>query len=210
MSQELIIAVPKGRIFDELQPLFDKTGLQGEADFYNEDSRKLLFNSNVTNLKIIKVRSFDVATFVKFGAADIGICGLDVLEEFSSTDIYRLLDLKVGKCRLSIASKKNCNINLANQSHLRIASKYINITRNYFAARNIQAECIKLNGAMELAPRLNLCDFIVDLVSTGKTLKDNNLLEVAKIMDVSSHLVANRNSFKVKTTEINKVIKLFS
>ncbi|MDA0901797.1 MAG: ATP phosphoribosyltransferase [Proteobacteria bacterium] len=209
-EKELIIAIPKGRILDELHSLFEKIGLVPEEDFYNDSSRKLFFSSNFNNLKIIKVRSFDVATFVKFGAADIGICGLDVVEEFDSPDIYRILNLGIGKCRLSIASKKGCELNLLNESHVRIASKYTNITSKYFANRGIQAECIKLNGAMELAPKLNLCDLIVDLVSSGRTLKENDLVEVEAIMDISSYLVANRNSFKAKNKELNKIISLFS
>jgi ATP phosphoribosyltransferase len=208
-KNELIIAIPKGRILEELKILFKKINFIPEADFYDENSRKLIFSSNIDNLKIIKVRSFDVATFVKFGAADIGICGLDVLEEFSSPDIYRLFDLEIGKCRLSIAAKNGSDHNFQNKSHVRIASKYLNLTGNYFSAINIQAECIKLNGAMELAPHLNLCDFIVDLVSTGKTLKENNLTEIQKIMDVSSYLVANRNAFKTKNNSLNQIVKLF-
>jgi ATP phosphoribosyltransferase len=208
-KNELIIAIPKGRILEELTALFKKINFIPEKDFYNENSRKLIFSSNIKNLKIIKVRSFDVATFVKFGAADIGICGLDVLEEFSSPDIYRLFDLNIGKCRLSIAAKNGADHNFQNKSHVRIASKYLNLTSNYFSAMNIQAECIKLNGAMELAPHLNLCDFIVDLVSSGKTLKENNLTEVEKIIDVSSYFIANRNAFKTKNQSLNQIVKLF-
>jgi ATP phosphoribosyltransferase len=205
---ELVIAIPKGRILEELKLLFAEINFIPEADFYNENSRKLIFSSNIKNLKIIKVRSFDVATFVKFGAADIGICGLDVLEEFSSPDIYRLYDLDIGKCRLSVAAASGHNFQ--NKSHVRVASKYVNLTANYFSAINIQAECIKLNGAMELAPHLDLCDFIVDLVSSGKTLKENNLIELEKIIDVSSYLVVNRNAFKTKNQHLNQVIKLFA
>lgn len=208
-KNELVIALPKGRILDEARNLFQKINFVPEQDFYNENSRKLVFSTNIKNLKIIKVRSFDVATFVKFGAADLGICGLDVLEEFISNDIYRLFDLKIGKCRLAIAAKKNADHNFKNKSHLRIASKYPNLTGNYFSAINIQAECIKLNGAMELAPHLNLCDFIVDLVSSGQTLRENNLVEIEKIMDVSSYFIINRNAFKTKNRAISEIIKLF-
>lgn len=208
MKNNLVIAIPKGRILAELYGLFDKAGFKPEADFYNVDSRKLIFDSNFENLKIIKVRSFDVATFVKFGAADIGVCGADVLEEFSSPDIYPLFDLEIGKCRLSIASKNN-NDDFTNNSHLRIATKYLNLTSNYFSALGIQAECIKLNGAMELAPHLNLCDYIVDLVSTGNTLRENNLVEVKEIMEVSSYFIANRHSFKINNAQLLKIIKLF-
>jgi ATP phosphoribosyltransferase len=210
--KDLIIAIPKGRILTELKGLFDQIGFKPEADFYNENSRKLIFDSNIDHLKIIKVRSFDVATFVKFGGADFGVCGLDVLEEFSSSDIYPLFDLGIGKCRLSIATKngqeKN-NGDFAKKSHLRIATKYLNLTSNYFSTLGIQAECIKLNGAVELAPHLNLCDYIVDLVSSGNTLRENNLVEVKKILDVSSYFVVNRHSLKTKNQELLKVVKLF-
>lgn len=211
MTEDLIIAIPKGRILEELNPLFQKVNFRAEDDFYNESSRKLIFSTNISGLKIIKVRSFDVATFVKFGAADLGICGLDVLEEFKSPEIYRLFDLEIGKCRLSIAGKKEIveKINFKDESHIKIASKYQNITKNYFASQNIQAQSIKLNGAMELAPHLNLCDFIVDLVSSGKTLKENNLVEVETLLNVSSYLVVNRNSFKTKNDNLKQVIKLF-
>ena len=207
-EENIIIAIPKGRILSELKPFFAKINLIPESDFYLEDSRKLIFSCNISNLKLIKVRSFDVATLVKFQAADIGICGLDVLEEFASDDIYRILDLRIGHCRLSIASKKS-KADLIDKSHIPIATKYLNLTHNYFAKMGIQAECIKLNGALEIAPHLGLCDFIVDLVSSGKTLQDNNLQEIEKILDVSSYLVVNRNSFKVKNREINRIIKLF-
>lgn len=209
MTRELIIAIPKGRILNELTPLFQQINFLPEADFFDENSRKLIFATNIKNLKIIKVRSFDVATFVQFGAADLGICGLDVLEEFKSPEIYRLFDLKIGQCRLSIAGKNGLSFDFTKNSHVKIASKYQNITRNYFASKNIQAESIKLNGAMELAPHLNLCDFIVDLVSSGKTLKENNLTEIITLLEVSSYLVVNRNSFKVKNDEIKEIIKLF-
>jgi len=212
MNKDLIIAIPKGRILKELEGLFSKCGFTPEADFYNDNSRKLIFDSNFNNVKIIKIRSFDVATFVKFGAADLGVCGLDVLEEFSSPDIHPILDLEIGKCRLAIATNNSSGGSggdFSNKSHLRIATKYLNLTNNYFSALGIQAECIKLNGAMELAPHLNLCEYIVDLVSTGNTLRENNLVEVKKIMNVSSYLVANRHSLKTKNQQLLKIIRLF-
>jgi ATP phosphoribosyltransferase len=211
MNKDLIIAIPKGRILKELEGLFAKIGFVPEADFYNDNSRKLIFDSNFNNVKIIKVRSFDVATFVKFGAADLGVCGLDVLEEFSSPDIHPIFDLEIGKCRLAIATKNGLDGNgdFSNKSHLRIATKYLNLTNNYFSTLGIQAECIKLNGAMELAPHLNLCEYIVDLVSTGNTLRENNLVEVKKILNISSYLVANRHSLKTKNQQLLKIIKLF-
>ena len=207
--KKILMAIPKGRILEELMPLFTKIGLQPEKDFFNESSRKLVFSTNFKNLEIVKVRSFDVATFVKFGAADLGICGKDVLEEFSSQEIFPVLDLGIGKCRLSVAAKKSMKLDLQNLSHIRVATKYSEIAKKYFAEKGVQAEAIKLNGSIEIAPQLGLCDFILDLVSSGKTLVENNMVELTKIMDVSSYLIVNRASFKTKNIEANKLIGLF-
>lgn len=204
------MAVPKGRILEELLPLFNKAGIVPEKDFFNESSRKLVFKTNLPSLEVVKVRSFDVATFVKFGAADFGICGLDVLEEFASHEIFPLRDLQIGKCRLSIAAKKNVKLDLNNLSHIRIATKYSEIAKKYFAQKGIQAEAIKLNGSIEIAPQLGLCDFILDLVSSGKTLIENDMVELEKILDVSSYLIVNRASLKTKNIETNKLIALFN
>jgi ATP phosphoribosyltransferase len=207
--KKIIFAVPKGRILEELMPLLTKSDIIPEADFFNESSRKLVFTTNRKNLDLVKVRSFDVATFVKFGAADIGICGLDVLKEFSSSEIFPVLDLGIGKCRLSIAAKKSVELDLAKRSHIRIATKYTSIASNYFSELGIQAEAIKLNGSIEIASTLNLCDFILDLVSSGKTLIENDMTELRKILDVSSYLTVNRTSFKTANQEINQLIKIF-
>ncbi len=207
--KKLTFAVPKGRILEELVPLFTKAEIIPEADFFNESSRKLVFATNRPNLNLVKVRSFDVATFVKFGAADIGICGLDVLKEFSSPEIFPVLDLGIGKCRLSIAATKSVEFDPTKISHIRIATKYTAIASNYFSELGIQAEAIKLNGSIEIAPQLNLCDFILDLVSSGKTLAENDMVELRKILDVSSYLTVNRASFKTSNSEINQLIKLF-
>ncbi|MBP7709452.1 MAG: ATP phosphoribosyltransferase [Rickettsiales bacterium] len=207
--KKLTFAVPKGRILEELTPLLTKADIIPEADFFNESSRKLVFSTNRKNLDLVKVRSFDVATFVKFGAADLGICGLDVLKEFSSPEIFPVLDLGIGKCRLSIAAKKSVDLDLAKRSHIRIATKYTAIAANYFSEIGIQAEAIKLNGSIEIAPQLKLCDFILDLVSSGKTLLENDMLELQKILDVTSFLTVNRASFKTENSEINQLIKLF-
>ncbi len=207
--KKLTFAVPKGRILEELIPLLTKADIIPEADFFNESSRKLVFATNRKNLDLVKVRSFDVATFVKFGAADLGICGLDVLKEFSSPEIFPVLDLGIGKCRLSIAAKKSIELDLVRRSHIRIATKYPAIAANYFSENGIQAEVIKLNGSIEIAPQLKLCDFILDLVSSGKTLVENDMLELQKILDVSSFLTVNRASFKTENSEINQLIKLF-
>ncbi len=207
------MAVPKGRILEDLKPLFTKINLIPEKEFFDGSSRKLVFSTNRENLELVQVRSFDVATFVKFGAADIGICGLDVLEEFSSKEIFPVLDLGIGKCRLSIAAKTSFATQdtdfLKNKSHIRVATKYVNVAQNYFSKLGIQVEAIKLNGSIEIAPQLNLCDFILDLVSSGKTLEQNQMVELKKILDVSSYLVVNRTSFKVSNNEINQLIKEF-
>ena len=213
MMKKIILEVPKGRILEELEPLLKKIAIIPEEEFFNEKTRKLTFSTNFSNLEIIKVRSFDVATFVKFGGASLGICGLDVLKEFSSQEILPILDLNIGKCRLSIASQIDKINNHENdwhqKSHLRIATKYPNIANNYFANLGIQTEIIKLNGAIEIAPKLQLCDYILDLVSSGKTLQENNMVEIKKIFDVSSYLVVNRNSLKTNSQFINQIINIF-
>ena len=208
--KKIILAVPKGRIMQELEPLLNKIEIIPEPEFFNEKSRKLTFSTNFANLEIVKIRSFDVASFVKFGGADIGICGKDVIEEFSSSEFYSILDLKIGKCRLSIAGKKNSQLNFANTTSLRIATKYSNITAQYFSQKGIQAEIVKLSGAVEIASWLNLADFIVDLVSTGKTLLENNMQEISSILEVSSCLIINRTSFKVNNLILNNIITRFN
>ena len=207
--KKILMAIPKGRILDELNPLLESIDIIPEKDFFNESSRKLVFTTNRKNLDVVKVRSFDVATFVKFGAADIGICGSDVLAEFSSPEIFPVLDLGIGKCRLSIAAKKSVELDLTKRSHIRIATKYTVIADKYFSELGIQAEAIKLNGSIEIASKLNLCDFILDLVSSGKTLLENEMVELRKILDVSSYLTVNRGSFKTSNNEINQLIKIF-
>jgi ATP phosphoribosyltransferase len=205
----ITFAVPKGRILEELIPLLTRADIVPEDDFFSESSRKLVFSTNRKNLNLVKVRSFDVATFVKFGAADIGICGLDVLEEFSSSEIFPVLDLGIGKCRLSIAAIKSAELDLAKRSHIRIATKYTAIASKYFSELGIQSEAIKLNGSIEIAPKLNLCDFILDLVSSGKTLAENNMVEIKSILEVTSYLTVNRTSFKTSNSELSQLIKLF-
>ena len=211
VNREIIIAVPKGRIAQELEPVLKKVGLRPEADFYDEASRKLAFNTDSPGIKIIRVRSFDVATFVAFGGAQIGVAGSDVLAEFDYPDLYIPLDLGIGKCRMSVAAPKEYanDKEFKKASHIRIATKYPNITKKYFADKGVQAECIKLNGAMELAPKLGLCRRIVDLVSSGKTLKENGLVEIETIQDVSSRLIVHRGAYKTRGEEIGQWIKLF-
>ncbi len=196
--QKLILALPKGRILEEFQPFLDATGIVPEDAFYDKNSRLLQFKTNLSTLDIIRVRSFDVATFTAFGAAHLGVAGSDVLEEFDYSEIYAPVDLKIGTCRLSVAMRtEEAEQDKPRQwSHIRVATKYPNLTRKHFAARGVQTECIKLNGAMEIAPALGLARRIVDLVSSGGTLKANGLVEVEKIMDVSSRLIVNRTALK--------------
>jgi ATP phosphoribosyltransferase len=197
-NEPFILALPKGRILKEALPLLKRAGIEPEADFSNEDSRALRFKTNVPEIEIIRVRSFDVATFVAFGAAQLGIAGNDVLLEFDYPEIYAPVDLGIGKCRLSVAEPAEMSEkdDPTRWSHIRVATKYPNITQRHFAARGVQAECIKLQGAMELAPTLGLCGRIVDLVSSGATLKANNLVEVETIATVTSRLIVNRAAMK--------------
>jgi ATP phosphoribosyltransferase len=204
----MIMALPKGRILKEVMPIIRAAGIEPEADFDNTKSRKLTFDTNFDHLKIIRVRSFDVATFVAFGAAQIGVAGNDVLLEFDYPEIYAPLDLDIGHCRISVAELVSLSKtdDPSQWSHVRIATKYPNLTAKHFAKRGVQAECIKLNGAMELAPSFGLCRRIVDLVSTGATLKANGLVEVEKILDITSRLIVNRTAFKTCSNEICDII----
>ena len=196
MAQPLIIALPKGRILKEALPLLARIGIVPETDFSDDNSRKLTFATSRDDVRVIRVRSFDAATFVAFGAAQLGIAGNDVLMEFDFSEIYAPVDLGIGHCRLSVAQPAALDPDLSRLSHVRVATKYPGLTRRHFAARGLQAEVIKLNGAMELAPLVGLSSRIVDLVSTGKTLAENGLVEVEVIANVTSRLIANRAAFK--------------
>jgi ATP phosphoribosyltransferase len=211
LNSPMILALPKGRIYDELEPVMKKVGIVPEADFFNEKSRALKFATNIEGLSIIRVRSFDVATFVAYGAAQLGVAGSDVIEEFNYPDLYAPLDLGIGKCRLSIAEPTSvaANDDPTRWSHVRIATKYPNLTSRHFASRGVQAECIHLNGAMELAPAIGLSERIVDLVSSGATLAANGLVEVEKIMDISSRLIVHRASYKTRIAEIEPILDAF-
>jgi ATP phosphoribosyltransferase len=197
MPAPLTIAVPKGRILAEVLPLMARAGLVPEPGFGNEDDRRLRFATNRDDIGLIRVRAFDVATFVAHGAAQIGIVGSDVLDEFNYGELYAPVDLGIGRCRISIAEPDGAARHDA-VSHVRVATKYPNLTRRHYEAHGIQAECVKLNGAMELAPTLGLASRIVDLVSTGRTLKDNGLVEVEVIAQVSARLIVNRAALKTR------------
>jgi len=200
MTEPLILAVPKGRILSEALPLLAAVGVVPEPDFSDEDSRALRFKTNNPNIDLIRVRAFDVATFVAHGAAQLGIVGSDVLMEFDYSELYAPVDLGIGHCRLSVAEPADmaATDDPRGWSHVRVATKYPYVTRRHFEARGVQAECVKLNGAMELAPVLGLAPRIVDLVSSGRTLKENGLVEVEKITDVTSRLIVNRAAFKTR------------
>ncbi len=206
-----VLALPKGRILSEILPILEKAGIRPEPAFMNDATRKLRFATSDPDLTIVKVRSFDVATFVAFGAADLGIVGNDVLMEFDYQEIYAPLDLGIGRCRLAVAEPMAMvkEDNPARWSSIRIATKYPNVTRRHFAERGVQAECVKLSGAMELAPALGLSQRIVDLVSTGATLRANGLVEMELIAEITSRLIVNRGSWKIAPGKIDRWINAF-
>jgi ATP phosphoribosyltransferase len=211
-NDPIVLALPKGRILREVTPLLERAGIRPEASFADVEARQLHFATNLPNLSIIRVRSFDVASFVAFGAAQLGIAGNDVIMEFEYSELYAPLDLNVGHCRISVAEQAELagKDDPSRWSHVRVATKYPEITRRHFAARGVQAECIKLNGALELAPKLGLCRRIVDLVATGRTLRENGLVEVEKIADVTSRLIVNRAALKTRPVEIGHWVTKFA
>ena len=212
MSKKIIIAIPRGRIIEECKKFLNKTSFAPDPLLFDEKSRKLTFASKDSNINYIKVRAFDVCTFVAFGAAHVGVAGDDVVQEYDYSEIYAPLDLKIGYCRLSVAAPLNFikTEDPSTWSNIRVATKYPNLTKKFFAKKNIQVEAIKLNGSMELAPSLSMCKRIVDLVSTGQTLKENGLREVEKIIDVQSKLIINRSAYKTKTKKIDLIINQIS
>lgn len=205
---KIIIAIPRGRIIKELKAILMKTSFAPEAEMFDDKSRKLTFLSKNKNVNFIKVRAFDACTFVAFGAAQIGIAGEDVIKEFDYSELYSPLELNIGHCRLSVAALKTLlkKEDPETWSNIRVATKYPNISREYFAKKGVQVEAIKLNGSMELAPSLNMCRRIVDLVSTGATLKANGLREIDEIMKVQSKLIINRSAFKTNNKKIQNII----
>ena len=210
-DKNIIIALPKGRILKQVLPIFNKIGIIPEKSFFNEKDRKLKFETNIPNIKLIIVRSFDVATFLIYGAAHIAIIGSDVLEEFNHSEIYSPIDLNIGLCRLVVATTKEIlnDEDPLTWSYVRVATKYPNLTSEHFKKRGVHADCIKLNGAMELAPSMGLCRRIVDLSESGETLKANGLIEIEEIMKVSTRLAINRNAYKTNFKKMNEIIKRF-
>ena len=210
-EDKIIIAIPRGRIIKECKELLNRTNFIPDPLLFDDSCRKLMFSSNDKNINFIKVRAFDVCTFVAFGAAQIGIAGDDIVQEFDYSEVYAPVDLNIGHCRLSVAALNSLlkEEDPTTWSNIRVATKYPNLAKNYFAKKGIQIEAIKLNGSVELAPTFSMCRRVVDLVSTGTTLKENGLKEVEKIMDVQSKLIINRSAYKTRTKEIELIINIF-
>ena len=207
----LILALPKGRILDECGGLLARAGVAPAADYRDENSRRLRFPTDDSQLDVVRVRPFDVATFVAFGGAALGICGADVLMEFDFPEIYAPLDLRIGVCRVCVAELAETAgaDDPTRWSRVRVATKYPNIARRHYAARGIHAEVVHLNGAMELAPSLGLSRVIVDLVQTGSTLAANSLVETEIIAHVTSRLIVNRLALKTRPERIGGWIERF-
>jgi ATP phosphoribosyltransferase len=211
MSQNMItLALSKGRIFEETLPLLKAAGIEVLDD--PEKSRKLILDTNQPNVRVLVVRATDVPTYVQFGGADLGITGKDTLLEHGSQGLYQPLDLQIAKCRISVAVRADFDYASAVKqgSRLKVATKYVAIAREFFASKGVHVDLIKLYGSMELAPLVGLADAIVDLVSTGNTLKANHLVEVERIMDISSRLVVNQAALKLKQEPIRNIINAFA
>lgn len=205
MNDYLTVALPKGKLFSLSTELFKKVGLTAEG--LHEKSRKLVIENPDLRLKFIITKTADVPTFVEYGAADIGIIGKDVIAE-SGKDIYELLDLGFGKCHLMMAVPKDkMRGKLEDYAHTRVATKFPNTAEKFFTSRGMQMEYIKLNGSIELGPIIGLSESIVDIVETGTTLRENNLVEIVSIMDATARLIANRVSYKLKFSRINKLVE---
>lgn len=199
------VALPKGRLGNKVFDIFAKIGY--DCDEMHSDSRQLVFTSEENGISYFLVKPSDVSIYVEHGAADIGIVGKDILLEYEP-DVYELLDLNIGKCRMCVAGKNDFvdNPDVA----LRVATKFVNIAKTYYKSINRNIEIIKLNGSIELAPILDLSDVIVDIVETGTTLKENNLGVLTEILPISARLIANKASYKFKTEEINRIVTKFS
>jgi ATP phosphoribosyltransferase len=216
MTATLTLALSKGRIFDETLPLLRAAGIEVLED--PETSRKLILPTNQAQLRVVLVRASDVPTYVQYGGADLGVTGLDTLIEHggdwagSGAGLYQPLDLKIAKCRMSVAVRADFDYvgKVKQGARLKVASKYTTIARDFFASKGVHVDMVKLYGSMELAPLTGLADAIVDLVSTGNTLKANHLVEVERIMDISSRLVVNQASLKMKQAQIRPIIDAFA
>lgn len=216
MTATLTLALSKGRIFDETLPLLLSAGIEVLED--PETSRKLILPTNQAQLRVVLVRASDVPTYVQYGGADLGVTGLDTLIEHggdwagSGSGLYQPLDLKIAKCRMSVAVHADFDYvgKVKQGARLKVATKYTTIARDFFASKGVHVDMVKLYGSMELAPLTGLADAIVDLVSTGNTLKANHLVEVERIMDISSRLVVNQASLKMKQAQIRPIIDAFA
>ena len=211
LTGPLVLALPKGRILAEAGQVLARAGVHPAAEYADEDSRRLRFPTDDPQLDVIRVRPFDVATFVAFGAAQLGICGADVLMEFDYPEIYAPLDLGIGRCRVAVAEAAETagSDDTSRWSRVRVATKYPNIARRHFASRGVHAEVVHLNGAMELAPGMGLARLIVDLVQTGSTLKANGLVETEVIAPVTSRLIVNRTALKTQPESVGAWIARF-
>lgn len=202
MTNTITIAVSKGRIFKEALPLLAASGIVPVDD--PATSRKLVLDTNQPDVKLVIIRASDVPTYVEYGAADLGVAGKDVLMEYEGDGLYEPLDLQIARCRLMLAGPPGA---ATGQTRLRIATKYVHSTRRYFAEQGKQVEIIKLYGSMELAPLVRLADLIVDLVDTGNTLKANGLAPLEHIADISSRLIVNKASMKMKHARVNAFVR---
>lgn len=210
MSQAITLALSKGRIFDETLPLLRAAGIEVLED--PEKSRKLILPTNQSDVRVVLVRATDVPTYVENGGADLGVTGKDTLIEHGGQGLYQPLDLNIARCRVSVAVRADFDYASAVRqgSRLRVATKYTAIAREFFASKGVHVDLIKLYGSMELAPLTGLADAIVDLVSTGNTLKANHLVEVERIMDISSRLVVNQAALKLKQARLRPLIDAFA
>ena len=206
----ITLALSKGRIFEETVPLLKAAGIEVLDD--PEKSRKLILATNQPDVRVVLVRATDVPTYVEYGGADLGVTGKDTLLEHGGQGLYQPLDLQIAKCRMSVAVRADFDYASAVKqgSRLKVATKYVEIAREFFASKGVHVDLIKLYGSMELAPLVGLADAIVDLVSTGNTLKANHLVEVERIMDISSRLVVNQAALKLKQEPIRKIIDAFA
>lgn len=206
----ITIALSKGRIYDETVPLLAAAGISVSEDI--EKSRKLIFETNQSDVRVVLVRASDVPVYVQYGGADLGVAGLDSLIEHGAQGLYQPLDLKIARCRVSVAVRNGFDYALAVKqgARLRIATKYPEIARNFFATKGVHVDMVKLYGSMELAPLTGMADAIVDLVSTGNTLRANDLVEVEPIMEISSRLVVNQAALKLKREPLRHIIDAFA
>jgi ATP phosphoribosyltransferase len=207
--QQLTLALSKGRIFEETLPLLEAAGIKVTED--PETSRKLILQTNDASVRVIIVRASDVPTYVQYGAADFGVAGKDVLLEHGGEGLYQPIDLNIAKCRMSVAVKDGFDYASAVRqgARLRVVTKYVQTAREHFAAKGVHVDLIKLYGSMELGPLVGLADAIVDLVSTGSTLRANHLVEVEHIMEISSRLVVNQAALKLKRERLQPILEAF-